>query len=79
MLAQDKEGWNFILAPYILVPYVSGDIIVDGHESNIKETPGDMLQNSEIGSLLYFEAANPKWSLLTDIIFAKIGNEIHGN
>jgi len=70
-----EQGWEFTLAPYIMIPWVSGDIIINGNDENINSTPGDLLKSFELGGMLYFEAANPKWSVSADFIFAKVGND----
>lgn len=73
---EEKNNWNFTIVPYLYVPYTSGDIIVAGNEENIKASPGDVLGDLKMAGMLYFEAANPKWSISADFIYLDLGTDL---
>ncbi len=54
-IAADK--WDFIIAPYVLIPSIDGDASVGRVEgADIDVGPKDIVENLELGAMIQFEA-----------------------
>ena len=63
----DKEkNWNFIAAPYLLFPNMSGEITVKGLPADASANTNDIFSNLNLGGMLYFEANNGQWAIILD-------------
>ena len=80
-LGQDQggsngEGWDFTIAPYLFVPFLSGEIGVKDYSASFNKGPGELIKTLDFAVMLYFEASNPKWSLIMDALYLKSGKDI---
>ncbi len=56
-LASAADDWDFVLAPYALLPGISGDTSVGRAEgADVEVDAGDILDALELGGMLHFEA-----------------------
>ena len=73
---QDKEKkWNFLAAPYLLFPNMSGEITVKGIPVDASANANDVFSNLDLGGMLYFEANNGKWAIILDGYYVDLGAE----
>jgi len=72
----NEQGWTFTIAPYLLLPFIDGEMTVNDHSTDIDIGPGEVLRNLNMVAMLYFEASNPKWALFTDVVYLKTGKDI---
>ena len=71
--AQEKE-WKFTAAPYVLLPYMSGDIQMrDLPVVEVDATAGDIFSNLDFGAMFYFEANNNNWAFSFDGLYMNLG------
>ena len=59
----DADRWDFIVAPYLLLPHMDGDVTIRGNPVDVDAGPGDIFERLDFGAMLYFEAANPRLGL----------------
>jgi hypothetical protein len=77
---QDRK-WNFVLAPYLIFPFMNGSMTFpnplpnqsQGPTASFELNPGDIFKMLRGFLTLYFEAAHPKFSLATDILYMNLG------
>ncbi len=76
VLAQEEQAekrWNFTIAPYIYVPTVSGDVIINNNPGKIPST------KLNLAGMLYLETYSPKWSIATDLMLMDVTTDITMN
>ncbi len=71
----DADGWNFVVAPYLLSPHMNGNVTVAGTPSEVDVGPGDIVENLDFGAMLYLEMANPNWAITFDGYYVDLGAE----
>jgi hypothetical protein len=49
---------------------------VDGNDKGFQTKPADLLSSLNMAGMLYLEAANPLWSISTDLLFVSLGNDV---
>lgn len=69
----DGDGWDFIVAPYLLFPHMNGELAVSGIPSEVDVSPGDIFSNLNFGAMLYLEMANPEWAITLDGLYMDLG------
>jgi hypothetical protein len=70
------EGWNFVIAPYLWAPITTGEVVVNGNGHSFETKPADLISSLNFAGMLYFEAANPHWSISADLLFVGLGNDV---
>ena len=73
--AQDG-GWEFVVAPYFLFPYMDGSVSVVGFDQEIDASPGDIFDKLKFGAMLNLEAHSPVWAIALDGIYMKLGQDL---
>ncbi|MDN3642044.1 hypothetical protein QWY87_04990 [Lutimonas halocynthiae] len=74
--SQDDENtkkWNFVAAPYLLLPTMQGDVAINDIPIEVDASTGDIFNVLEGGFMLFFEASNSKWAVNMDILYMKLG------
>ena len=69
----DAAGWDFVVAPYFLLPHMNGDVNVGGTPSEVDVGPSDIFENLDFGAMLYLEMANPNWAITFDGFYVDLG------
>jgi hypothetical protein len=69
----DTKKWEFNIAPYLLFPYMNGEVVIQGIPVEVDENPGDIFSNLNWGAMLYFEASSPKWAFVFDVQYMDLG------
>ena len=72
----NEEGWNFLIAPYLFVPFISGEIGVKDYSADFNKGPGELIETLDFAVMLYLEASNPQWALIMDALYLKSGKDI---
>ena len=65
------DRWEFLLAPYVLFPYMSGTTTIRGIEAEVSANPGDIFSRLQFGAMLYLEARNSVWAVALDGLHAR--------
>ncbi len=69
----DADGWNFIVAPYLLFPHMSGDVAVRSIPAEVDVGPSDIFDNLDFGAMLFLEMTNPNWAIKLDGLYMDLG------
>ena len=68
-----EKKWNFVAAPYLLLPTMQGNVAINDIPIEVDASPGDIFNVLEGGLMLFFEASNSKWAVNMDILYMKLG------
>jgi hypothetical protein len=66
--AQD-EGWDFRVAPYVILPSMDGDVVLRGREAELDVGPDDIFSHLNMGFQGYFEASNGAMGFALDVVY----------
>ncbi len=69
----DADGWDFVVAPYVLFPHMNGGQTIRGIPSEVAVGPSDIFENLDFGAMLYLEMANPDWAITLDGLYMDLG------
>ena len=74
------DDWSFVVAPYLLVPSISGDASlgrIDGADVDISGS--DILSSLELGAMLQVEARHASgWGAMLNYAFMDLGKDLSG-
>ena len=73
--AMKEKKWNFVVAPYLLFPNMSGELNIKGIPIDASANTKDVYSNLDLGGMLYFEAATSKWAFILDGYYVDLGAE----
>ena len=71
--AKKEKQWNFTAAPYLLMPYMNGNVGLGPAMVNVDANPGEIFDNLDFGLMLYFEASSDKWVANFDMLYMNLG------
>ncbi|MCP4456139.1 MAG: hypothetical protein GY809_32175 [Planctomycetes bacterium] len=66
------DDWEFVVAPYLWMAGLSGDVTVKGTDSEVDAGFGDILDNLDAAFLGYVGARKGKWGFYTDASCLKL-------
>ena len=75
---QDTE-WTFAAAPYAWFVSLEGDVTVKGQKSDVDMDFNDIWDEMNIGAMIAFEASNGQWGIMSNVIYANLGQETTSN
>lgn len=76
----EKAKWHYLTEVYLMFPTMSGDItIADLPPVEIDADAGNIFSHIKMGAMLYFEATNDNWSISSDLIYMKLGQDVVPN
>ena len=79
VIAQDQPAkarkWEYNITPYLLFPYMNGDVAITGIPVDVNASPDDIFSNLNFGAMLYFEASSPKWALVLDALYMDLSKD----
>lgn len=68
--------WHVLVEPYIMIASLNGNVGIGTLPAgNINESPHDLLQHLQFGSMLYLEAHNDRWLFSSDLIYMKLSQD----
>lgn len=68
-----EKVWNFVIAPYVLFPFMNGSLTLANQQVDVNITAGDIIRALNWGLMLYFAARHPKFSIATDLLYMNLG------
>jgi len=78
-VAMDGQ-WHFIVAPYLWLAGISGDVSVKGlPEVPIETSFSDIFENFHFGALAHFEARKDRWGFGTDLMYVDLHAPVASN
>ena len=63
------------MAPYAWFVSLEGDVTVKGRKSEIDMDFSDIWDEMNIGVMIAFEAGNGRWGILSNVIYANLGQD----
>ena len=75
--AQDKaddNSWDFTIAPYLMFPNMNGNVALGAINVDVSAGSSDIFSNLDFGAMLYFEASNPKWTIIFDLLYMDLSS-----
>jgi len=73
--AKKEKQWNFTAAPYLLIPYMNGNVALGPIDVNVDADAGEIFDNLDFGLMLYFEASSDKWVANFDLLYMNLGGK----
>ena len=73
--AVSQDTWHIAVSPYLWMAGLNGNLTVAGHEAAVNQSFGDILGNLKFGVMGLTEVRRGRFGLLTDLIFARIGDQ----
>jgi hypothetical protein len=70
---EKEKTWHFTLAPYVIFPFMNGSLTLANQTVDVNLKTGDILKGLNWALMLYFEAAHPKFSIATDLLYMNLG------
>lgn len=71
------DGWQFMLAPYLLMGSVSGDATVGvAGPAEVDMNFGDILEKLQFAFMAHGEVFKGNWGLIADYAYLKLGDDI---
>lgn len=71
--AQQDEGPQFTVAPYLLVPFMTGDVTIRGNQLDVDVGPSEILDNLDFGIMGYFQVRKGPWAFALDGLYMDLG------
>jgi hypothetical protein len=68
-----SQGFEFTIAPYVLIPSMTGEVTVRGRPVEVDVGPGDIFKNLDFGAMLRLEASNQDWAFALDGLYMNLG------
>jgi hypothetical protein len=68
--------WDFMIAPYLWASGLDGDVAVRGIPGELNLGFGDIVDVLDGGGLVHFEAHREKWTILADVVYLDLGQEL---
>lgn len=67
-----QETWEFFLAPYMSMAGVSGDVAVNGMDTDVDASFGDILDVLDLALSFHGEARKGRWGFIIDPAYLKL-------
>ena len=71
--AKREKKWHFTIAPYLMFPFMNGDVTLANQTVDVNLKTGDILDRLNWALMLYFQAKHPKFSIVTDFLYMNLG------
>ena len=72
-----EASWRFTIAPYLLVPNMSGTTAVGNlPPADVDASPSDIFSHLHFGAMLYFQAAKGPWAFALDGIYMDLKQDL---
>ena len=72
---QQGTATEFIIAPYLLAPTMSGTTTIRGVPLDVDLGPSEIFDNLEFGFMGYFEVRRGKWGVAFDVLYMDLAKE----
>jgi hypothetical protein len=71
-----KKKWHYLGEIYLMFPTMSGSMgIRNLPDVDLDVDAGDIFSHLKMGAMFYFEAANDKWAINSDLLYMKLGQD----
>jgi len=73
--AQSSDGLQFTVAPYMVAPWMTGEVGLRGRDVSVDSGPKDIFENLEVGIMGYFEVRKAGWAFAFDGLYMNLKKE----
>jgi hypothetical protein len=73
-----KSRWEFVIAPYLWMPGLSGDVTVRGIPAHVTIPFSDILKDLNFTGQVHLEAWKDRWGLFLDITYMDLSTNAQG-
>lgn len=74
---EGKAKWHYLTEVYLIFPSMSGEVgVADLPPVEVDANAGSIFGNLKMGAMLYLEATNDNWSITSDLIYMKLGQDV---
>lgn len=72
-----KHTWKTLAELYMMFPNMNGTTGLGSlPEATVDMNAGDVFSHLHVGAMLYFEMANDRWSVNTDVVYTNLKEEV---
>jgi len=71
-----SDKWEWDVTPYLWGVGMKGDLTVGSENSAVDLGLSDIMKDLKLAGMLHVEAKKGKWSIMTDIFYAKLKQEV---
>jgi hypothetical protein len=72
-----EETWEYMVAPYMWLLSLDGEVTVKGQETDVDSDFGDVWDELNIAAMMNFKARKGRWGFYGEIIYANLGKTTH--
>ena len=72
----NADEWKFMMAPYLLIPWMDGTTAVRGQEIKVDVQPSEIFSNLQFGGMVYLEARKARWGMGVDVVYMALGTDV---
>jgi hypothetical protein len=72
----NSDKWDFTAAPYVMLPWMNGNVAIGGLEHEVNVEPDAILRNLQFAAMGYFEARKGKWGAGVDAVYMALGIDL---
>ena len=69
------DGWHFVVAPYLWIPWMYGTVGALDREVHVYATPGEIFSHFRFGLMGFVEADHKRIVLPLDMVWARFGED----
>lgn len=74
---EGKAKWHYLTEVYLMFPTMAGEVGVAGIPPvELDADAGSIFSHIKMGAMLYLEATNDDWSITSDLIYMKLGQNV---
>jgi hypothetical protein len=73
--ANEQNGWEFQVAPYMWFVSMDGNVTVRGQKSDVDTSFSDIWDELNIGGMVAFDGRKGNWGFFGDTIYAHLGKD----
>jgi hypothetical protein len=73
-----KSRWEFVMAPYLWMPGLSGDVTVKGIPAHVNIPFSDILKDLNFTGQVHLEAWKDRWGLFLDTLYLNLSSDAQG-
>ena len=69
-----ESSWEWNITPNLWMTGMSGDVSIMNQSVPLDVSFKDILKNLKMAAMIHTEAKNGKWSIMLDVVYAKLGS-----
>ncbi|MBI4893029.1 MAG: hypothetical protein HY821_20570 [Acidobacteria bacterium] len=74
---KDPDKWNVTLSPYLMLPWMDGQMALKGYGVDVNVPPSEIFSNLQFGVMTGFEARKSRWAIAFDADYMALGTTLN--